>query len=108
MPAIHQLEQADCLQQHREDNSPYAELAQLCAASGAVSVGTTACGGRGLLLRHDLPEREAALAVPLHNALTIADDPISGISIFSDVQHRRWQELHGPLPPLLLDFLQSA
>jgi hypothetical protein len=54
-----------------------------------------------------MPEREALLTVPLANALIIADEPVSGISIFSDRQHRQWQELHGELPPLLLEFLQG-
>jgi hypothetical protein len=54
-----------------------------------------------------MPEREALLTVPLHNALIIADEPIDNISIFSDKQHRRWQELHGDIPPLLLEFLQG-
>jgi hypothetical protein len=54
-----------------------------------------------------MPEREALLTVPLFNALIIADEPIDSISIFSDKQHRRWQELHGEIPPLLLEFLQG-
>jgi hypothetical protein len=54
-----------------------------------------------------MQEREGLLTVPLHNALIIADEPTGGISIFSDKQHRQWQELHGQLPPLLLEFLQG-
>lgn len=59
------------------------------------------------MLQQDMPEREALLTVPLANALIIADEPVSGISIFSDRQHRQWQELHGELPPMLLEFLQG-
>lgn len=55
----------------------------------------------------NMPEREALLTVPLQNALIISDEPTDGISIFSDRQHRKWQELHGELPPLLLEFLQG-
>lgn len=85
---------------------PYAALGQLCSAAGPVEVGSTA-RGRGLVLRADVPAREALLTVPLENALIIADEPTGGISIFSDKQHRRWQEQHGELPPLLLEFLQG-
>lgn len=85
---------------------PYTQVAQLCAAEGPVVVGQTP-RGRGLVVSEDMPEREALLTVPLHHALIIADEPTSGISIFSDKQHRRWQEVHGPLPPLLLEFLQG-
>lgn len=85
---------------------PYTQLAQLCGATGPVTVGTTQLG-RGLVLESDMPAREALLTVPLHNALIIADEPTDGISIFSDKQHIRWQELHGELPPLLLEFLQG-
>lgn len=86
---------------------PYTQLARLCDASGPVAVGKTLLGHRGLLLQQDMPEREALLTVPLANALIIADEPVSGISIFSDRQHRQWQKLHGELPPLLLEFLQG-
>lgn len=85
---------------------PYTQLAELCSAGGPVAVGQ-AIRGRGLLLQQDMPEREALLTVPLYNALIIADDPTDSISIFSDKQHRRWQELHGDIPPLLLEFLQG-
>lgn len=59
------------------------------------------------MVSQDMPEREALLTVPLQNALIISDEPTDGISIFSDKQHRKWQELHGELPPLLLEFLQG-
>jgi len=85
---------------------PYNQLAALCEANGAVDVGKTQ-RGRGLVLSKEMPEREALLTVPLYNSLIIADEPTSGISIFSDRQHRRWQDLHGELPPLLLEFLQG-
>lgn len=84
----------------------YAALGQLCGATGPVAVGSTRLG-RGLTLQSDVPAREALLTVPLENALIIADEPTTGISIFSDKQHRRWQERHGEMPPLLLEFLQG-
>lgn len=87
-------------------HDPYAQLAELCGAAGPVAVGHTP-RGRGLVVSQDMPEREALLTVPLQNALIISDEPTDGISIFSDKQHRKWQELHGELPPLLLEFLQG-
>lgn len=90
----------------RSTDDPYTQLAELCGAQGPVAVSKTV-RGRGLVLQEDMPAREALLTVQMQNTLIIADEPTSGISIFSDRQHRRWQELHGELPPLLLEFLQG-
>lgn len=47
-------------------------------------------------------------ALPLQvNALIIADEPTSSISVFSDRAHTAWQEVHGALPEPLLEFLQG-
>eukprot|EP00882_Tetradesmus_deserticola_P024520 GHRQ01026806.1.p3 GENE.GHRQ01026806.1~~GHRQ01026806.1.p3 ORF type:complete len:147 (+),score=32.45 GHRQ01026806.1:971-1411(+) len=86
----------------------YEQLARAAGATTAATVGTTQLG-RGLVASRDIPcPREPLVSVPVQNALIIADDPVSSISIYSDRAHRRWQEAHGELPELLLEFLQGA
>lgn len=85
----------------------FEQLAQHAGATVLTAVGPTPLG-RGLVATHNVAPRDPAVSVPVHNALVIADDPINGISIFSDRQHRKWQEAHGTLPGQLLEFLQGV
>lgn len=82
------------------------QLAQHAAATVTAAVGPTPLG-RGLVAQRDVAPRDPVVAVPVHNSLVLADDPLSGISIFTDRHHRRWQEVHGNLPEQLLEFLQG-
>lgn len=70
-----------------------------------VAVSCTALG-RGLVAQSDL-QRGPILSVPIVNSLVIADDPLGGISVFSDRQQRAWQERNGEMPEQLTDFLQG-
>lgn len=82
-------------------------LAQHADATVLAAVGPTPLG-RGLVAGRSIAPRDPVVSLPVHNTLLVADDPIDGISIFSDRQHRRWQELHGSLPEQLLEFLQGG
>ncbi|WIA21504.1 hypothetical protein OEZ85_000708 [Tetradesmus obliquus] len=85
----------------------YEQLAHAAGATVATAVGTTQLG-RGLIVSRDIDSsRQPLVSVPVQNALVIADDPVGSISIYSDRAHRRWQEVNGELPQLLLEFLQG-
>lgn len=75
--------------------------------SGSLAVGATALG-RGLVAQAAAEPRQALVSVPLANTLVICDEPVDAISVFSDRQHRAWQEAHGELPEQLLEFLQGG
>lgn len=82
-------------------------MAHAAGATVATAVGTTQLG-RGLIVSRDIDSsRQPLVSVPVQNALVIADDPVGSISIYSDRAHRRWQEVNGELPQLLLEFLQG-
>lgn len=84
----------------------YVQLGQLAGVTSAgVSVQQTALG-RGLVAGGSAA-RQALLAVPTSNSLIIADNPLDGISIFSDRHLASWQQQHGALPEELVDFLQG-
>jgi len=72
-----------------------------------VAVRQTALG-RGLVALRDIAPRTAVVTVPIANSLTITDDPLNSLSIFSDRQQRAWQEAFGDIPDALQDFLQGA
>jgi hypothetical protein len=81
-------------------------LARLADAKTDVYVGATPLG-RGIVSPNDVG-RQAIVTVPLHNALVISDSPSDSISIFGDKQHEAWQQHHGKMPDMLLEFLQGA
>jgi hypothetical protein len=84
----------------------YVQLGQLAGVTSAgASVQQTALG-RGLVAGSSAA-RQALLAVPTSNSLIIADNPLDGISIFSDRHLASWQQQHGALPEELVDFLQG-
>jgi hypothetical protein len=86
----------------------YDELAthaELLQTPRVVNVRTTPLG-RGLVAAADVARGPIA-SVPIYNALVLCDDPLGGISVFSDRQQREWQERHGEMPPELADFIQG-
>lgn len=95
-------------------DDPYADLAA-CAGvvveskngGGPRAVAGVTALGRGLVLDGDAPAQRGAtlVSVPIANALVIADEPMGGISAFSDRQHAAWQAAHGDMPSALLDFI---
>jgi hypothetical protein len=87
----------------------YAELASAAAVlqdPPLVAVRDTPVG-RGLVAQADVP-KGPIVSVPIENALVIADDPLSSVSVFSDRQQRAWQARHGEMPEALAEFLQGA
>ncbi|KAI8476015.1 MAG: hypothetical protein J3K34DRAFT_516927 [Monoraphidium minutum] len=113
-PVAYQLEVAGAAPPLRANASTrtaedvYGELAaqaELLEASAPRVRAARTPRGRGLVAAAGAARGPVA-SVPLRNALVIADEPM-GISVFSDRQHRAWQEAHGDLPPLLLEFLQG-
>ena len=89
----------------RNCSNDYERLGFHAGVQTAVSVQATPLG-RGLVTCTDVG-RQPLVSVPIENSLIIADQPIDAISIFSDRHHRAWQEIHGELPPKLLEFLQG-
>ncbi|GFR46352.1 hypothetical protein Agub_g7924, partial [Astrephomene gubernaculifera] len=92
-----------------ESAAPGQDLEALAEAAGVqkeVRCGPTPLG-RGLLATRALGP-QTIVSVPLHNALVITDQPLSGISVFGDRCLAEWQRQHATLPQQLQDFVTGG